>query len=295
MGAIGYYIALPFIYGIAVLPFPLLYLLSDGLYLLLYTMIGYRTAVVRENLRKSFPEKSAAELRRIERAFYRWFCDLVLETLKTLTISPEQVKERVSVTGEEVLKKYFAERRSIILVMGHWGNWELGGARFSQLPWHKLYVIYHPLENPLFDGLMARMRTRLGNGLYPMKEAARLMVRDRHAVTATAFIADQTPSPHNAWWTTFLNQPTPVFRGTGALAKRLDRPVVYVGMDRPRRGHYTMRFEDLLPEPARMEEEAINQAHVQRLEQDIRRRPAIWLWTHRRWKHRPPPNFSDPG
>lgn len=277
------------------MPMRVLYLVSDLLRFFLFTLVGYRRKVVRTNLSNSFPEETAAGLRRIERDFHQWFCDLVVETVKTLHITPHQVKQMVAVEGTEVLQRHFQAGRSIILVMGHWGNWELGGARFSQLPWHKLYVIYHPLENPLFDGLMARMRTRLGNGLYPMKEAARLMVRDRHAVTATAFIADQTPSPHNAWWTTFLNQPTPVFRGTGALAKRLDRPVVYVGMDRPRRGHYTMRFEDLLPEPARMEEEAINQAHVQRLEQDIRRRPAIWLWTHRRWKHRPPPNFSDPG
>ncbi|HRT54828.1 MAG TPA: lipid A biosynthesis acyltransferase, partial [Flavobacteriales bacterium] len=115
MGALSYYLALPFIYGIALLPFPLLYGVSDGLYLLLYKLIGYRTKVVRENLRKSFPEKSVAELRSIERSFYRWFCDLVVETLKTLTITPAQVKERVAVEGEEVLKKYFDARQSVIL------------------------------------------------------------------------------------------------------------------------------------------------------------------------------------
>ena len=296
MRALGYHIALPFIYGIALLPFPLLYLLSDGLYLLLYKVIGYRTAVVRENLRKSFPEKSAAELRTIERAFYRWFCDLVLETLKTLTISPEQVKERVSVTGEEVLKKYFAERRSIILVMGHWGNWEVGGARFSQLGLHQLYVIYHPLQNTWFDGLVLRMRTRLGNRLYAMNDTMKGMLRDRGQVTATAFIADQTPPPDRAFWTTFLNQDTPVFFGTEKIARKLGYPIIYVGIEpayrtgrRQRRGHYLMRFEELVADPRRTLDGEISMAHTRRLEADIRRLPAFWLWTHRRWKHQRPP------
>ena len=230
MGAIGYYLALPFIYGIALLPFPLLYLLSDGLDLLLYKVIGYRVAVVRENLRKSFPEKTAGELNAIERAFYHWFYDLVLETLKSLTISPRQVQERVSVSGEEILKKYFDERRSVILVMGHWGNWELGETRFSQLGLHQLYVIYHPLQNEWFDGLVHHMRTRLGNKLYAMNDTMKGMLRDRGEVTATAFIADQTPPPDRAFWTAFMNQDTPVFFGTEKIAHKLGYPVIYIGL-----------------------------------------------------------------
>lgn len=288
MGAVGYYLALPFIYGIALLPFPLLYLLSDVLYLLLYKVIGYRTAVVRENLRKSFPEKRTEELRTIERAFYRWFCDLVVETLKTLTISPAQVKERMSVSGEEVLKRHFDAGRSVILVMGHWGNWELGGARFSQLGLHQLYVIYHPLQNKWFDGLVHHMRTRLGNKLYAMNDTMKGMLRDRGQLTATAFIADQTPPPDRAFWTTFLNQDTPVFFGTEKIAQKLGYPVIYVGIERVRRGHYMMRFEELITDPKSTADGEISVAHTRRLEADIRRMPAFWLWSHRRWKHKRP-------
>ena len=285
MGAIGYYLALPFIYGIALLPFPVLYLVSDVLYLVLYKLAGYRTGVVRANLRKSFPEKSAEELRTIERTFYRWFCDLVVETLKTLTITPAQVNARVSVSGEEVLEKYFNERRSVILVMGHWGNWELGGARFSQLGMHQLYVIYHPLQNKWFDGLVHHMRTRLGNRLYAMSDTMKGMLRDRGRATATAFIADQTPPPERAYWTTFLNQDTPVFFGTEKIAAKLGYPIIYVGIERVRRGHYLMRFEELVPDPSRSAEGEITELHTRRLEQDIRRLPSYWLWSHRRWKH----------
>jgi len=288
MGAIGYYFALPFVYGIALLPFPLLYVVSDGLYIVLYKLLGYRTAVVRENLRRSFPEKSAEELRTIERAFYRWFCDLVVETLKTLTISPAHVKERVSVSGEEVLKKHFDAGRSVILVMGHWGNWELGGARFSQLGLHQLFVIYHPLQNKWFDGLVHHMRTRLGNKLYAMNDTMKGMLRDRDKVTATAFIADQTPPPDRAYWTTFLHQETPVFFGTEKIAQKLGYPVIYVGIERVRRGHYVMRFEELVANPERTTEGELSQLHTRRLESDIRRLPAFWLWSHRRWKHKRP-------
>ena len=288
MGAIGYYFALPFIYGIALLPFPLLYVVSDGLYIVLYKLFGYRTAVVRENLRKSFPEKSAEELRTIERAFYRWFCDLVVETLKTLTISPAEVKERVSVSGEDVLKRHYDAGRSVILVMGHWGNWELGGARFSQLGLHQLFVIYRPLQNKWFDGLVHHMRTRLGNKLYAMNDTMKGMLRDRDKVTATAFIADQTPPPDRAYWTTFLHQDTPVFFGTEKIAQKLGYPVIYVGIERVRRGHYVMRFEELVANPERTTEGELSQLHTRRLESDIRRLPAFWLWSHRRWKHKRP-------
>ena len=288
MGALGYYLLLPLIYGISVLPFRALYLISDLLELILFRVIGYRLKVVRANLRNSFPEKSTAELRRIELDFRRWFCDLMLETIKTLTITPAALERSITVKGTEVLKTYFDAGRSVILVMGHWGNWELGGARFSQLPYHKLNVIYHPLEEPHFDRLFIRMRTRLGNGLYPMKETVKCMLRDRDQVTATAFIADQTPSPQQAYWTTFLHQATPVFRGTETIAKKLDLPIIYLGIDRPHRGRYVMRFELLLDDPKGTSEGAISELHTRRLEADIRKRPAIWLWTHRRWKHRPP-------
>jgi Kdo2-lipid IVA lauroyltransferase/acyltransferase len=286
MGALGYYLVLPFIYGIALLPFPLLYLLSDGVYMLLYHMIGYRKKVVRTNLRNSFPEKSDAERSAIERAFYRWFCDLVLETLKTLTISPAGIMDRVQVEGVGVLKRYFDQRTSVILVMGHWGNWEWGGARFSQLGLHPLSVIYHPLQNKRFDRLVSFMRTRLGNRLIPMSGTMKAMLRDKDRISATAFIADQTPPPAGAFWTRFLNQDTPVFQGTEKIAQKLDRPILYVGMERTARGRYTLRIEELVPHPATTAEGEISTLHTRRLETDIRRSPSFWLWTHRRWKHK---------
>lgn len=287
MGALGYYLALPFIYGISLLPFPLLYLLSDGLRFVLFTVIGYRKHVVLSNLRNSFPEKTDAEIQKILHDFHQWFCDLVVETLKTLTITPETIRKRVQMSGAEILREYAVRKQSVVIVLGHFGNWELAGARYSAEPGlPQLYVIYHPLENKWFDGLMFRMRTRHGTKLYTMRETSKAMFRDRHLTTAIAFIADQTPAPERAYWMEFLSQDTPVFQGTEALSKKLGYPVVYISITRPKRGYYHMQAEILVADPTGTGEGEITTIHTKRLERDIRNYPDLWLWTHRRWKHR---------
>lgn len=286
MAAIVYYLVLPLLYLISILPFWGLYRLSDFLFVVLYHLIGYRKKVVMMNLRNSFPEKSEAELKGIQRRFYRYFCDLVLETLKSLTVSPKTLSKRITFKDLTVFKKYHAQNQSIIIVMGHWGNWELGGARFAIEPLHKLYVIYHPLHNKYFDRLVYFMRTRLGNGLYAMKDTLRGIVRDKNELTATAFIADQTPSRKGAHWMQFLNQDTPVFTGTGKIANKMNYPVVYVGIKRTKRGHYEIALEELVPNPSEVDPIEILERFNRRLEQDIQEMPEIWLWTHRRWKHK---------
>ncbi|MEM9024263.1 MAG: lysophospholipid acyltransferase family protein, partial [Bacteroidota bacterium] len=252
---------------------------------LIFHLFGYRKKVVYQNLRNSFPEKSEAEIKEIGRKFYRYFCDLVLETIKTLTITPGTLRKHVRFDDLSDFERYAERGQSVIVVMGHWGNWELSGARFAVEPYHKLYVIYHPLTNRHFNKLVYHMRTRLGNGLYAMKETLRGMLSNRENLTATAFIADQTPSPKNAYWTTFLNQDTPVFPGTAKIAKKLNYPIIYIAVDRVKRGRYAITSEVLVDQPKGMSEEAISELHTQRLERDIRSKPEIWLWTHRRWKH----------
>lgn len=285
----AYYIALPFLYLVSILPFRALYILSDGLYIIFYYLIGYRKKVVLQNLRNSFPEKSEEEIVVICKKFYRYFCDLILESLKTLTLSRQQVKKHVvfSEASVELFRKYYENKQSVVLVMGHMGNWELAGAGFSQLiSSPTLYILYHPLSNKNFDNLVYHMRTRLGNKLYAMNEALRGMLRDRDKITATAFIADQTPHPEGAYWTTFLHQDTPVFKGTEKLATKLNYPILYVSVLRPKRGIYTIDLELLTDSPKACQENEISEKHTRRLEKDILLQPEIWLWTHKRWKHK---------
>lgn len=290
MGAIIYYLALPVLYLVSYLPYKLLYLLSDFFYVLVYKVFGYREKVVTENLENSFPEKSADEIEQIRSNFYRYLCDLSLETIKTLSISPSGLKKYISHEDISIFERYYKENQSVIIVTGHLGSFELAAAYVSQLQVHQLYAIYRPLTNKHFDRFFYRMRTRLGTRLYPMKDTFRGMLKNRKEVTATAFIADQTPAPDNAYWMTFLNQDTPVFKGTEIIARKLDYPVIYLSVIRKKRGQYLLHSELLSEHPHELAEGELTELHTKRLEQDIIKYPETWLWSHRRWKHKRPEN-----
>lgn len=290
MKRLSFNISYFFIYLLACLPFPILYIFSDITYFVIFKIIGYRKKVIINNLKNSFPNKSDKEIQDIANEFSRYLCDLMLETFKTLTITPKSMLQHCQMTPEA--KKLFADlahqQQSILLVLGHYGNWEWAGNTFSLENKQQLYVIYHPLTNPYFDKLMYQMRSRFGTKLITMKNTFKEMLSNKQEVNATAFIADQTPSTHNAHWTTFLNQDTPVFKGTEIIAKKLNRPIVYMSINRVKRGYYTMHAEMLIADPSQYADGEITNIHTQRLEQDILQNPAIWLWSHRRWKYKKP-------
>jgi Kdo2-lipid IVA lauroyltransferase/acyltransferase len=282
-----YCISLPFIYLLAVIPFPLLYFFSDGLYVLLYHLLRYRRKIVHTNLINSFPEKQLKEIQEIEKRFYRYFCDLFLETFKTLIISKEDMVKHCEFAPEtqSIFNQLAEENQSFMVVMGHFGNWEWGGNTFSICCKHQLYVIYHPLTNKYFDGLVYRMRTRFGTRLIPMKDTMRDMIKNRKELTATAFIADQSPLPERAYWMTFMNQDTPVFLGIEKIALKIHYPIVYISIRRVKRGFYKVFAERIELPLALQDTGKITEIHTRRLEADIRSQPENWLWTHRRWKH----------
>lgn len=288
MSAILYYLALPFFYFISLLPFRVLYILSDGLYIILFHVLGYRKEVVYTNLRNSFPEKTEQEIDRIAKKYYQYLCDLSLETFKTLTISPKSMLRhcRFDEKSLELFNQLAEQNKSIILVMGHLGNWEWAGNTVSLSCKHKLNVIYHPLSNKHMDGLMYNMRSRFGSGLIPMKDTFRRMVAERNNLTATAFIADQTPSYEGTYWMDFLNQDTPVFKGPEIIARKINFPVVYGGVRRLKRGYYEIFIEMLVESPKDTAEGDITEIHTRRLEADIIATPEYWIWSHRRWKHK---------
>jgi KDO2-lipid IV(A) lauroyltransferase len=280
---------LPLLYGLSLLPFTLLYLLSDFFFFLMYHVAGYRKKVVYTNLANAFPQKTKTELQQITSAYYKYLCDLFLETFKTLTISRRQMLKHCPMHPDALalFNQLAAEKRSVILVMGHQGNWEWAGNTFSLVCPQPLYVIYHAIANPYFNGLVYGMRTRFGTRLIEMNDTFRAMVSNRKEVNATAFIADQTPDqPHLAYWTQFMNQDTPVFWGTEKIARKLNQPVVYVQVKKIKRGYYEVCADMLEKEPASTAEGAISEQHIRRLEADIIRQPETWLWSHKRWKHK---------
>lgn len=242
------------------------------------------------NLRASFPGKSEEELKRIGKDFYHYLCDMFLETFKTLTISKEEMLKRCSFTPETVqlFKELADKKQSVVLVMGHKGNWEWAGNTFSLLCEHQLYVIYHPLANKDFNKLMYKMRTRFGTKLIAMQDTFREMVKNRGELNATAFIADQSPTPSTAQWVQFLHQDTPVSKGTEKIAQKMNSPVVYVSVHKVKRGYYSVEAAMLVAKPSEAAEGTITVSHTRQLERDIIEQPATWLWSHRRWKHKRP-------
>lgn len=290
MQAIGFYLLLPFLYLISILPFPVFYLFSDIIFVIVYYVLGYRKKVVTENLRNSFPEKSETEISELRRRFFRYFCDMSLEIFKTLTISKSSMLKHCRFDEESLrmIKKLYNEKKSIILVLGHLGNWEWGGNTFSIMCKQQLYVIYHPLENKYFNRMIIGMRTRFGTKLIKMKNTFRDMAAMKYEINATAFIADQTPHPDNAYWTTFLNQDTPVFWGTEKIARKLNYPIVFINTKKIKRGRYEIFAEILCENPSSTSNGEISDMHTKKLEEEIRKNSEIWLWSHKRWKHKRP-------
>ena len=285
-----YYCLYSLLYALSLLPFPLLYALSDFVCFILFRVFGYRKNVVLTNLRKSFPEKSPAEIERLARRFYSYLCDLFLEMFKTLSISKESMLRHCQMSPEalQLFRELGEEGKSLILVCGHYGNWEWAGNTFSLLCPQRLSVIYHPLSSPAFDHLMYKMRTRFGTGLIEMNATYKMMVRQKGTLTATGFIADQTPFPERAYWTQFLCQDTPVFMGPETIARKLNYPIIYTSVKRLKRGYYRIDAERLVERPAGTADGEISELHTRRLEQDILAHPEVWLWSHKRWKYKRP-------
>jgi Kdo2-lipid IVA lauroyltransferase/acyltransferase len=238
------------------------------------------------NLRNAFPEKSETEIQAICINYYKYLTDLILETLKTLRMNEKQALERCRFNNTRWLEKLYDEKKSIIIVMGHYGNWEWAGPSFTLTTRFQLNVIYRPLSDPNFERMMSGMRTRFGTRITPQQLTLREMVSSRNETTATALIADQTASPRNAYWMNFLNQDTAVYEGPDKLARKFNYPVVYMNAKRIKRGYYEVTPELLFSEPANTLENEISDVFMKRLEQEIKQDPVTWLWSHRRWKHK---------
>lgn len=230
------------------------------------------------------------EIKQIQKAYYRYLCDLTLETFKILTMSRETALKRCFLTREttDLFKHYFEQNKSVLIVLGHLGNWEWAGNAFSLQCKHQLYVIYHPLTNPWFNKLIIQLRTRFGTKLISMKDTFRQMTRNKTELSATAFITDQSPPPENAWWTTFLNQDTPVFKGVELMAGRFNYPVIFINVERIKRGHYQVKATGQIEKPTGTKEGFISTWHTKILEDAIKLNPETWLWSHKRWKHKKP-------
>jgi KDO2-lipid IV(A) lauroyltransferase len=278
---------------ISLLPFPLLYGLSDFLFFLFYYVLGYRKKIVLGNIQRSFPEKTAREHKEIARKFYRHFCDLILESLKTFTISEKQVAKRVTCKNPEMINKYYNQGRSVIIAGGHYNNWEIFAVGVDQLIKHKAVGIYKPLSNKYFDDKIRKTRSKYGLYMISTKIVKRVFDEEKNNLIATIFAIDQSPSnSNNCYWMKFLNQDTGVLFGVEKYAREYDFAVVYGRINKEKRGHYSFEFFPACDNPKETGYGEITETVTKMLERDIQEIPEYWLWTHRRWKHRKPENWK---
>jgi KDO2-lipid IV(A) lauroyltransferase len=276
------------LYALSLLPLRVLYVLSDFEFLVVYYLLGYRRQIVRSNLTSSFPEKSVEEIKRIERRYYRWFCDYFFESIKLLSISEKELRRRFTINNSEEVEAHFQQGQSVGAMLGHYCNWEWLSCVGIELPKERIVgLIYKPLRAKPIDYVFHRLRSHMGGVPVPKNDILRYLVKYKRAGVMTIFgyIADQGPRYDNIHlWLPFLNHDTGVFTGAERIMRKMQNAVFYVEMSRPRRGYYTCTYHLMTSEPQALPEYELTRRFFQLLEEQIRRQPEFYLWSHNRWK-----------
>ena len=288
MQLLAFVVIYPILWVTSMLPFRLLYCVSDGLYFILYRLVGYRKKTVSENLKLVFPEKSEAERKRIEKKFYHHLCDMILEAIKSMNIHKEDMKKRFKFTNIEIIKDFEKRNKSISLMCAHYGSWEWIFI-LQEYTSHKTFAIYKRLNNKYFDRMIRKIRARYDSYLISTKETAAVLTENKKKglLTINGFAADQSPKKNKAYhWSKFMGIDVPVHTGAEMLSKKLDLSVVFFSVKRVKRGFYETTFKTLTEAPNNFEDYKITDQFIALVENQIYEAPEYYLWTHKRWKHR---------
>lgn len=274
-------------YLLSIIPIQLLYVLSDICYFIIYRVIKYRREVVASNLKQSFPEKNDAELLGIEKGFYHHFCDLVFESIKILTMSKSAVQKRFQLENTEIIKDLSEQNKSIVLYAAHLGNWEWQAFFPQFIDNHQITAFYQPLSNPYFDELMQIIRGRMGVLCVPSQKGYKTLMKLKaeNKLTFNLIIGDQSPSGSaSKYWTEFLHQKTAFLVGADIISKKSDCAVIYPKCTKIKRGVYKTEFILLESSPKKAEKFSVVEKYSKALEENIKKQPDLWLWSHNRWK-----------
>ena len=283
-----YYLLYASWYLLSHLPLSALYVLSNFIFFIVFRILRYRRRTVWVNLVTSFPELEPEEHKDIERKFYRWFCDYLVENIKLMNMKPEEMKQRLVFKNTEAVDLCVKEGQSCAIYLGHLCNWEwITSLPFWVAPEAQCGQLYHPLENKDFDRLLLHIRQRFGSVCIPMNDSLRRILdyKRQDKQTVIGYIADQAPFWWNIHhWCPFLHHDTAVLSGTERIATKLDQAVFYLDVHRVKRGYYEAEFKLITREPRKMEEFQLTDIYFNELEKSIRRQPECYLWTHDRWK-----------
>lgn len=271
---------------ISYLPLWVLYLFTDVLYLFGYHVLKYRQKVIIDNLFHAFPEKSDKERKAISKKFFRNLTDTFAETLKFYTISQKEIEKRIKILNGHLAKDRIDRGEIVLLVSGHFINWEAYVIGYKALLDDRLETVYSKLSNGFFNSLMMNIRGRFGGTLVEKSNFTRNFLEQRNVPRTIGLAADQRPDNADIRYSTeFMNRKTAFFEGPEKLAKRNGYAVVYCNMEKPKRGHYIMTFE-LVCEPPYTDAlpHSVTEAFIQLTEKGILEQPEIYLWSHNRWK-----------
>lgn len=280
-----YYLLYGFFYLISLLPFKILYIISDGIYFFIYRVFKYRKEIVMNNLQIAFPEKTATERKNIAKKFYHNLCDTFLESVKLLSISSKQLSKRFS-ADYSLLHNLYQQSKSCQVYLGHSFNWEWGNAHISLSTKFNFLGVYMPIENKTVDKFFRKLRGRFGTHLLPANNMRNAMLPYRDKQYILALIADQNPGHlSKAYWIDFFGKSTPFLMGPEKTARRSNIPIILANLSKLKRGYYKCIFEILSESPATTKETEITSLFVKKIEEHIKQQPENWLWSHRRWKH----------
>lgn len=253
-------------------------------YILQY-ILHYRINVIEENLKRSFPNKSKDEIARIRNNFYKNLSDVMLETLKGYTLSTNALLKRYRCLNPEVANNFYEQGRDLIFAMSHYANWEWGTQVASIYFKHQLISFYKPFSNKLFDDFINKNRLKHDMRLESIYKTKFTFRSPGEKPRAYFMLSDQSPSKHkNAYWTDFLNQETACLHGLEGYARLFDIPIIYVDVQRVKRGYYTTRLEVICDSPKNLHPGQVTGIYMKKLEEILNRKPDDWLWSHRRWK-----------
>tara|TARA_R110002049_G_scaffold117704_8_gene271344 strand:- start:5588 stop:6469 length:882 start_codon:yes stop_codon:yes gene_type:complete len=288
MQFLAYILVYPFLWLISILPFRLLYLFSDVLYVLLYHIIGYRKQVVNTNLKTVFPEKTDKEIAVIRKKFYKHLCDMFLEMAKTMSISETELKKRFKIKNPQEFKRLEKLNKSIILIFGHYASWEWSIVLQNYISFKGL-AVYKKLANKHFDTLVRNIRSKFNTKLINTKETINAISHYEVSGvrTITGFLSDQSPRLNkDAYWGEFMGIKVPCFTGAERLAKKLDFSTAYLKVTKVKRGFYEAEIMTLAENPKEFENYKLTDMFLREVEKQIYEAPEYYFWTHKRWKHK---------
>jgi KDO2-lipid IV(A) lauroyltransferase len=271
------------------LPLVALYAFSDFLYFLAYYVVRHRHVVIREQLAQAFPDIAPAERVAIHRRFLRNFCDVLVEVLKSASMSAETLGARVRILNLPVALEYLDAGRSVMFVTSHLCNWEWLLQGVALHLGYPIDAAYKPLHDQWAERLMLGVRSRFGARLVPAKELLADFIKRRGVVRAVAMNADQAPvSTDKRYWTRFLGQDTAFYVGAEQIARSMRLPLIYLVMRRVRRGYYEVALQLLWDGRESLPPDAMTERYARACEADVLKSPADWLWSYRRWRLKKP-------